>query len=103
MKIFDKAAWQIDGGVSFNDVKRHFELVIKWLEKRNLLSSDGREISDIGVDESFSLNESMVTGEGADFLEQYYDELIKRSQYDTSVEEKLLTDFYLQFKKNKGL
>ena len=102
MKIFDKAAWQIDGGIPSNNVIQHFMIVIKWLEKNKLLSYDGQEISALGIDESVSLNESMVTSEGAEFLERYYDELIKQSKYDTGIEEELLTNFYLRFKSSQG-
>lgn len=99
MKIFDKAAWQIDNGVSKETVIRHFTLMFNWLNDKGLLNADGKEILDIGIGEDASLNDRLVTDEGADFLNKYYDDLIIESEYNTSVEQRLIEEKYNEFKK----
>ena len=98
MQIFDKAAWQIDNGMDEDTVINHFTLVFEWLKDHNMLSKDGLDILDIGIDDDTSLNEQLVTSEGAKFLSEYYDKLISESEYDVSHEEDLLSDYYSKFK-----
>ena len=77
MKIFDKAAWHIDAGESPDEVLEKFQLIFKYLEKKGMLSEDGKEILEIGIDSSVSLNESMVTPAGKTYLEAKYDSLLE--------------------------
>lgn len=93
MKIYDKAKWQIDGGVNKEVVIKHFEFIFCWLKERGLLSKIGEEIYNLGIDEEISLNEEMVTREGATFLAAHYDELINKSQYNIAVEKELLSKY----------
>jgi DNA-binding ferritin-like protein (Dps family) len=76
MKVFDKALWHIDAGESRADVLERFRAVMAFLDEKNLLSEDGQEILDIGVDDSIALTDSMMTDEGTAFLDKYYDEVI---------------------------
>ena len=76
MTIIDKAAWQIDGGVPKEQVVKHFNAVFMWLDKHEMLTVDGKEELEIGIDEETSLNERHVTAEGFVFLEQCYDEYL---------------------------
>lgn len=98
-KIIDKASWQIDNSANQKNVIEHFKFIFKWLEKNNLLSSDGKEILDIGIDSSISLNDKMVTDKALKFLEKYYDEYIKNIQYGINEDEKLLDKYYKDFSK----
>lgn len=77
MIIFDKAAWQIDGGVPEELVVSHFNTVFLWLKNHNMLSDEGQEETEDGIDSSASLNETMVTKEGLSFLEKCYDEYLE--------------------------
>ena len=97
MQVYDKAAWQIDNGMNENVVINHFTLVFEWLQAHDMLSKDGKDILDIGIDGDTSLNERLVTAEGAKFLSAYYDKLIEQSEYNTSVEEDLLPCYYDKF------
>ena len=76
MKIFDKAQWHIDGGENPSSVTNKFLVIFDLLNEEGLLSDDGMEILELGIDSSVSLNEKMVTGIGFEFLEKYYDEVI---------------------------
>lgn len=97
MKIYDKASWQIDNGIDRNVVIGHFAFVFNWLQKCGMLNENGLEILDIGIGQDASLNNSLVTEEGAKFLNQFYDELVKHSEYDISLEEKLLHSYFEEF------
>lgn len=96
-KIIDKASWQIDSGANKTNVIEHFVFIFKWLAKNNLLSSDGKEVLDIGIDTSISLNDKMVTEKALKFLEKYYDEYVKNIQYGIKEDEKLLDKYYKDF------
>ena len=76
MKVFDKAQWHIDNGENVVEVVSKFREVFSFLNTHQMLSIDGQEIYDLGIDSSASLNEKMVTQEGYDFLDKYYDEVI---------------------------
>lgn len=41
-----------------------------------MLSDEGKEQYEIGIDDSCSLNERMVTSKGNGFLKEYYDDVI---------------------------
>lgn len=76
MIIIDKSAWQIDGGIPESLVVSHFKTVFQWLDNHNMLSEEGREELEDGIDESASLNENTVTKEGLEFLEKCYDDYL---------------------------
>ena len=76
MKVFDKAQWHIDSGESIPEVIAKFTQVFSFLHSHEMLSVDGLEIYEFGIDSSISLNEKMVTSNGFAFLDRYYDEVI---------------------------
>lgn len=76
MKVFDKALWHIDAGEDKDVVLTKFQAVFDFLSEKDLLSEEGQEILEFGIDDSISLNEDMVTEEGAAFLDKHYDEVI---------------------------
>lgn len=76
MKVFDKAQWHIDSGESTPEVIEKFTQVFSFLNSHKMLSMDGLEIFEFGIDSSISLNEKMVTSDGFAFLDRYYDEVI---------------------------
>lgn len=76
MKIFDKANWHIDAGADSATVTKKFEKVFSFLSSHEMLSEEGREIYDFGIDSSIVLHELMVTDEGNRFLTECYDNVI---------------------------
>ena len=76
MKVYDKAAWHIDNGENKDDVLKRFSIVFKYLAEKNMLTSEGREILDLGIDSSVSLHERMVNSEGQKLLDSKYDTLL---------------------------
>lgn len=85
MKIYDKAAWHIDGGEDEKQVVLRMKLIFEQLSECGFLSSDGEEILEIGIDESVSLNEKMLTDDGAKFLDEYYDSVILKSDFENLI------------------
>ena len=93
MKIYDKAQWHIDAGEDPQEVIGKFREVFSFLASHNMLSDDGLEIFEFGIDSSVSLNEKMVSEEGNHFLEKYYNEVINCSAQSIGDElEKKYTD-----------
>ena len=97
MIIIDKADWQIDGGIPAEVVVNHFNIVFNWLNKHNMLTEDGQEELEEGIDESVSLNEELVTKEGINFLESCYDDFLKaiaKEFYGDANENEILESIY---------
>lgn len=76
MKIYDKAKWHIDGGENTKEVIEKFVVIFTVLKSKNMLSDEGKEVMEIGIDGSVSLHERLLTEEGNVFLEQNYDSII---------------------------
>lgn len=87
MEIYDKAIWHIDAGEDKNKVLNKFKVIFSFLKQKNMLSDEGLEILDIGIDSSVSLHERLLTTTGKDFIEQHYDSLINLSSKE--IESKL--------------
>lgn len=101
IKVYDKAQWQIENGLPIEKVLQHFNNMFKWLHNKGYLSNDGKEMVKIGIDSSISLNERMVTAEGNEFLDKYYDKYIEQTQYEVNLELFVLDKFYKEYLKNK--
>lgn len=89
MKIYDKAEWHIDGGEDKKEVIRKFELIFSILKTKDMLSDEGKEVMEVGIDGSISLHECMLTAEGNLFMEQHYDSIINLKSNE--IEIKLLS------------
>lgn len=94
MKVFDKASWQIDNGVDEVTVIAHFEFIFGWLNEHDMLSPDGLEILETGIDEDVSLHEGMVNERGLHFLNEFYDKLITDTEYDVAHEKALIEKLF---------
>lgn len=77
MVIIDKVAWQIDGGIPEDLVISHFNTVFTWLDDHKMLSAEGKEELEDGIDDCASLNKEMITMEGLAFLEACYNEYLR--------------------------
>lgn len=98
LKIYDKAQWHIDGGEDKISVVDKLKIILYFLLDKGLLSSEGKEIVNFGVDSSISIHERMLTQEGKKFLDEYYDKAIGKSKKEIiAVLEKDFDDFRLQF------
>lgn len=64
MIIIDKASWQIDGGIDESDLVNHFTAVFKWLSKHDMLTRDGEDELEDGIDDTALLNDERITANG---------------------------------------
>jgi hypothetical protein len=79
MRIFDKAQWHIDAGEPAAETVERFNAVFQFLAGQGVLTPEGEEIMQLGIDSSASLHERLVNAKGAKFLDTNYDELLKLS------------------------
>lgn len=70
-QVYDKTKWHLENGVPEEFVLEHFRSFLEWCQKNELLSSEGKEISEI-VDADVSLYSGMFTERGNAFMQQYY-------------------------------
>lgn len=91
MKTYDKASWHIDGGEKISDVVKRFEIVFKFLEAKEMLTDDGKETLEYGMDSSVTLNSTMVTKKGKVFLEACYDCIMSKDLKE--IKQNLLAEY----------
>ena len=92
---YDKVSWHFPDGKncpSLEAAKVHFDIVMRWLESRNLLSAEGREAMQIGIDSDFSLTSYMLTDQGNQLLATCYAEWAGTVRYGTRPSVRLLED-----------
>lgn len=77
LKIYDKAQWHIDAGEDAASCVKRIKVVFEFLQEKGMLSDEGKEMIEIGIDSSISLNERMVTAQGKRFLERCYDDILQ--------------------------
>lgn len=102
MKIIDKAAWQIDGGIPENMVVSHFCTVFSMLRKHDMLTEEGLEELEDGIDDCASLNDELINEKGLEFLEKCYDDYLNavaKEFYGKDDEGMILEKFYTAFLK----
>ena len=74
--VYDKAAWHIDAGEQKEQVLAHFKFIMEWSLKNKLLTDEGLEIVEFGVDDSISLHSRMFNERGNLFMKKFYDSFI---------------------------
>ena len=94
MNIYDKARWQIEGGIPENMVVAHFKFMFVWLNEYKLLSEYGVEILNDGINEDAILTDEMVNVGGKNFLDKYYDQYISQIDYGNKENTNLLKELY---------
>lgn len=94
MKSYDKAAWHIDAGEDLAEVVSHFRQIFVFLNEKDMLSDDGKETLEFGMDSSVSLNSTMVTERGKLFLDICYDGIIGKNNEELNA---ILLEKYKKF------
>lgn len=85
LKIYDKAKWHIDAGEDSGVVINKLKAVLEFLDKEGMLTSEGKEILDLGVDSSVSIHERMLTDKGRNFMESNYDKIMYLSAKNITI------------------
>ncbi len=94
MNIYDKARWQIEGGMAPDIVVVHFKFMFQWLKEFHLLSDYGIKTLEDGIDDEAVLTDEMVNIGGKNFLDKYYDIYVSQIQYGVKEDAKLLENLY---------
>lgn len=85
LRIYDKVSWHFPEGQNCPSIEAaamHFKILVAWLKKHSLLSSFGLAISEQAIGEDYSLTSEMLTAEGQQLLDAYYDEWLKTITYE---------------------
>ena len=96
MKIINKASWHIDGGFPESLVIKHFKTVFTWLDCKDMLSPDGKEELQFGIDESVSLHEGLLSCQALVFLEKRYDDYLKSVDFGNDEDAAMLEKLYAE-------
>lgn len=83
-KTYDKVLWHFPEGKGCPSVevaKIHFSVVMKWLNDNDLLSAEGVEAAEIGIDSDFALTSHMLTDKGNRILDQCYSVWVSTIRY----------------------
>ena len=75
-KVYDKASWHIDAGEPTSSVLSHFKFIIDWCNQNNLLTDEGEEILELGIDASISIHSRLLNERDNMFMTKYYDMFI---------------------------
>jgi len=84
IKVYDKLTWHFPEGNNCPNIdaaKNHFEVIMKWLSKNDLLSKEGKEVYVLGIGSDFSINSAMLTERGNHIFENHYSKLLKEIDY----------------------
>lgn len=87
--VYNKVAWHSE----LEDeaiVIRHFCFIMKWLHDNQLLSEEGEELYELGVDEDSVLHKGMLRPLGNEFMSKYYEQFMNASAADKSDMDKAL-------------
>ena len=92
---YDKVSWHFPDGENCPNLeaaKVHFDVVMNWLESQHLLSVEGHEAMEIGIDSDFSLTSYMLTDKGNELLATCYADWVSTVQYGTRPSVSMLED-----------
>jgi len=88
-KVYDKVPWHYPEGKncpSLSAAKIHLKSIMNWLKNKNLLSDEGLEIYNIGVDADFAITSSMLTKKGNEIMQKGYSNWLKMIDYNQPVD-----------------
>ena len=92
---YDKVSWHFPDGKNCPDLdsaKVHFDVLMGWLESRGLLSEEGQEAIDVGVDSDFAITSHMLTDKGNRLLKICYAEWTRTVRYGVRPSMNILDD-----------
>lgn len=94
LKVYDKAQWHIDAGADEAAVVEKMKVLFDFLNDKGFLQDEGKEVLDLGIDDSVSIHERMLTDAGNKFMELKYDTIINTNAEDfLEALEKAFVDF----------
>jgi len=84
IEAYDKVSWHFPEGKncpSLEAAKAHFAAVMEWLKENDLLSEEGKEVLELGIDSDFSITSSMLNDKGNEVFKKYYSDWLKSIDY----------------------
>jgi hypothetical protein len=102
MIVYDKVSWHYPEGQNCPNLeaaKVHFIAVMAWLKQNNLLSDEGKEILELGIDADFSIASSMLNAKGNDVLKKNYSIWLKSIDYSNKIDLHVLDDGLREYTK----
>lgn len=81
---YDKVSWHFPDGngcPSLEAAQVHFDVLMSWLQSQYLLSEEGQEAMEFGIDSDFSLTSYMLTDRGNRLLTARYAEWVSAVTY----------------------
>lgn len=97
MRIIDKAAWHLDGGIEKELVISHFKTMFEWLDNGGLLTAEGKEIRDEELYSEASINEKVVNEDGMMFFESCYSDYISKIGFGEDIGAQILEELYQKY------
>ena len=85
--VYDRVRWHYPEGrgcESMASALRHFETLMGWLARHELLSEEGCEAMDC-INSQFALTSELVTARGRRLLDRYYQTWLAQIDYDASI------------------
>lgn len=92
---YDKVSWHYPDGKNCPDLdaaKAHFGVLMRWLGSQDLLSEEGQEAINAGVDSDFALTSHMLTDKGNRLLKICYAEWARTARYGVQPSMSILDD-----------
>ena len=83
-KTYDSVSWHYPEGKgcpSIEVAKLHFGVIMGWLKEKNLLSVEGLEVVDCGIDSDFALTTTLLTPQGNRVLDNCYSQWVQNLRY----------------------
>ena len=88
--VYDKASWHIDAGEPADRVLAHFKFIMNWCNQNSLLSDEGEEILEFGIDDSISIHSRLLNERGNMFMKKFYDTFISANIENRSEMDEML-------------
>lgn len=76
-KVYDKVSWYMNDGKLPKDIVSYFEKLSKWLISNDLISGEGKEILEMGVNQELSLTSAMLNDKGNYIFSTYYNQWLR--------------------------
>lgn len=101
IEVYDKVSWHFPEGKncpSLEAAKEHFVSVMDWLKENQLLSDEGKEVLELGIDSDFSIASPMLNAKGNELMRKYYSDWLRSIDYTKKPNLTLLNNGLEMFK-----
>lgn len=89
--VYDKVSWHFPEGKScpsLEAAKAHFKAIMQWLKEHNLLTEEGLDAYEAGIDDDFAITSTMLNDIGNKILREYYSDWLRSIGYKKNIDAK---------------